>query len=81
MTSAAIPRYAASEVLAKVGTVNAGAALALAVIRICIQVYVPGGHQLLAGPLGGFWTSFFVAAIVIAFGCGTLAIVKMNRED
>lgn len=81
MTSAAIPRYAASEVLAKVGTVNFIAAVALAVLRICIQVYVPGGHQLLAGPLGGVWSSFFVAAIAIAAGCGIAAILKMKREN
>lgn len=81
MTSAAIPRYAASEVLAAVGTVNAVAAFALAVIRIVIQTYVNGGHMLLAGLLGDVWTSFFVSAIAITFGCGTAAIVKMNREN
>lgn len=81
MTSAAIPRYVSSEILAAVGTVNAIAAFALAVIRICIQTYVNGGYAMLAGPLGAVWVSFFIAAIGIAFACGTLAIVKMNRDN
>lgn len=81
MTSAAIPHYAASEILAAVGTVNAVVAFALAVARIVIQTHVNGGYQLLAGPLGGVWTSFFAAAIGIAFACGTLAILKMNRGN
>lgn len=81
MTSATIPRYAASEVLAAVGTVNAVVAFALAVIRAAIQTQVNGGHMLLAGPLGSVWVSFFAAAIGIAFACGTIAILKMNRED
>lgn len=81
MTSAAIPRYAASEILAAVGTVNAITAFALAVTRAVIQTQVNGGYQLLAGPLGSVCASFFVAAIGIAFACGTLAILKMNRDN
>lgn len=81
MTSAAIPHYAASEVLAAVGTVNAVVAFALAVARIVIQTHVSGGYQLLAGPLGGVWTSFFVAALAITAVCGTLAILKMNKGE
>lgn len=81
MTSASIPHYNTSEILAAVGTVNAIIAFALAVVRICIQTYVNGGYQLLAGPLGGVWASFFGASLAIAIACGVLAIVKMNREN
>lgn len=81
MTSAAIPHYAASEILAAVGTLNAIAAFALAAIRIVIQTYVNGGYAILAGPVGGLWVSLFTAAIVITFTCGAAAIVKMNRGE
>lgn len=81
MTSAPIPHYETSEILAAVGTVNAGIALALAVVRIVIQTHINGGYQLLAGPLGGVWASFFGASFAIAIACFVLAIVKMNREN
>ena len=81
MTSAAIPHYNTSEILADVGSVNAAIAFALVAVRSVIHVHVNGGHQLLAGPLGGVWASFFGASLAIAIACGVLAIVKMNREN
>lgn len=67
MIDRAIPQPLRSSIYAYVGAFNMLAAFVLSITRWIIQVHVPGGYQLFAGPLGASWWCFTAAAVAISF--------------
>lgn len=79
MTGIAVNPANRSDAVAAFGTANAVIAFILAASRLILQTN--GGRHLLAGPLGGAWWAFFLAAIAISAGSVVATLVLLRRGE